>query len=153
MYQILLLVAGRWFVGWIFPARDLEILDDPIPEKLYCGRNGKNSHNCCYNGGKEYNEDPEKGLEIKEQTDGAQENGINDEKKCKDGSLNITHEVNKCDLWKHMVHSLDKEPSSTGKTKNEGGAKTNLMTKFEEAEENEEPLLVSYKPLMKSTEV
>ena len=31
-----MLVGARWLAGLIFRWSDLEILDDPIPERLYC---------------------------------------------------------------------------------------------------------------------
>ena len=34
--QVLALVGARWLAGLIFRWGDLEILDDPIPSKLYC---------------------------------------------------------------------------------------------------------------------
>lgn len=114
-------------MGWIFPAKDLEILDDPIPDKLYCGRN-----NCTPMKLKGYtshaNEDVsevENGLEMKssERQQQPPPNG--------DGPFNITDEMNNCDLWKHMVSNLEKESPSAVK---HNGVKTNLMSKFDEAE-------------------
>lgn len=124
---MLLLVIGRWLVGWCFPKGDLELLDDPIPEQLYCRGKRKG--------------DPEKSLtELEELRDSVDE----EEKKVPNGGLaaehniNITDEVNRCDLWKHMVRHLDKEPNAgslrnravDGKSSN---ARTNLSKKFEEA--------------------
>ena len=130
---MLLLVAGRWLVGWVFPAKDLEILDDPIPEKLYCGRHCTPDRidctGCCSKNGSDNSSDVERGLTMTDDIDGKYE-----EKKQVD--INITREMNNCDLWKHMVGTMDREPSSS----NGGGrtnAKSNLISKFEEAQMNE----------------
>ena len=44
--QVLMLVGARWMAGLLFRWSDLAILDDPIPEKLYCqhfrNKNNKN---------------------------------------------------------------------------------------------------------------
>ena len=31
-----MLVGARWLAGFLFRWSDLELLDDPIPEKMYC---------------------------------------------------------------------------------------------------------------------
>ena len=30
------LVIGRWLIGFAFSKHDLDLLDDPIPDSLYC---------------------------------------------------------------------------------------------------------------------
>lgn len=132
-------------MGWIFPAKDLEILDDPIPDKLYCGRNnctplklkGYKSH------ANEELSEIENGIEI--QIEDKQQPPAADG----DGPFNITKEMNNCDLWKHMVSNLEKEsPSSTKHHE----VKTNLISKFNEVHVNGNGASAS-SPLYKTTEV
>ena len=56
-----------------------------------------------------------------------------------ESTINITREVDRCDLWKHMVRSLDKEPvkpvtpddsNTVTHSKVNGSAKTNLLNRF-----------------------
>ena len=174
--QVLLLVAGRWLVGWVFPAKDLEILDDPIPEKLYCGRRCTPHKMASSNdSGASDSADPEKGLEISEDLDSKylDESRRDAKKPSMDGSLNMTQEVNNCDLWRHMVGSMDKQPSSSS-LKRTNSAKANLLNKFDEVEmggasnqgdvggasnqgdvggASDRVELVGHQPLFKSTEV
>lgn len=119
---MLLLVAGRWLVGWCFPKRDLDILDDPIPDKLYCSKKKKG---CIDNG------ESEKGsLDEADSSEPVANGGLHHLVK-KDTDINISREVDRCELWKHMVHTLDKEPV------NEIKARKNLSKKFEmEMEKN-----------------
>ncbi len=164
---MLLLVAGRWLVGWVFPAKDLEILDDPIPDKLYCGRRCT-PHKMASSSDSGANDtlDPEKGLEISEDLDSKylNESRRDIRKPSMDGSLNMTQEVNNCDLWRHMVGSMDKQPSSAS-LKRSNSAKANLLDKFDEVEmgggsnradvggASDGVELVGHQPLFKSTEV
>ena len=116
LVQVLLLVGGRWLVGWCFPRRDLEILDDPIPEAFYCRKYCKP---CA-----EDADDVESGklvsfANVDEEKDSP--STASRSKRDHKGELealqvqskiNITEEVDRCDLWKHMVRSLDKEPGT-----------------------------------------
>lgn len=121
--QVLLLVVGRWLVGWCFPRRDLEILDDPIPEAFYCRKYCK----LC----EEDSDDVESG--ILGDTDGLVDDKHAGESHTRSrtsdahagqleglkaqSKINITEEVDHCELWRHMVRSLDKEPDSPLKCK------------------------------------
>ncbi len=148
---MLLLVAGRWLVGWVFPAKDLEILDDPIPERLYCGRHCTpdkiNCSGCCNsdnNNEGDNSSDVEKGLVMRDDIDGVNSTDRHP------ADINMTREMNNCDLWKHMVGTMDKEPVvANGRSSNGRGslvanssraslvARANLISKFEEAENTE----------------
>lgn len=108
-------MVGRWLVGWCFPRRDLEILDDPIPEAFYCRKYCKS---CT-----EDADDVESGKLIDYDRQGEQKGTLTDSTKRRDhkgeleslkvqSKINISEEVDRCDLWKHMVRSLDKEPGS-----------------------------------------
>lgn len=133
-------------MGWCFPKKDLEILDDPIPEELYCGRRCKPCHE-----GSEI----EKGLNSSD--DGLEEvdgNGASMLPSEGESHINITQEMDRCDLWKHMVHNLESEPSlSINGKKENGGVKcrANLNERFDKE------LLNSSEPgkslLYQSTEV
>ena len=148
--QVLLLVAGRWLVGWIFPAKDLEILDDPIPEKLYCGRrctpDKVSSSNGCCNNNSDDSSDLEKGLEMKDDIDGKHLEENASRKSSNDKPINITREMNNCDLWKHMVGSMDRNKQQQQQQQQPAGdqsassqrrssVKTNLLSKFDEADD------------------
>ena len=70
------------------------------------------------------------------------EEGKTGEATGKKHDFNMSEEVDRCQLWKHMVHHLDKEPLSPKKSQlrnrsSEGRdssvAKANLSKKFEEA--------------------
>ena len=130
------MVIGRWLVGWCFPKRDLLILDDPIPDKLYCQRKST----CCEDG-KDSEKDPEKGID---ELDGRVESV--------DTDINITREVDRCDLW-HMVHKLDKEPNNHIRVANslatQNGGVHNVQVELEMQDESATPTLSSYK----STEI
>ena len=120
-------------MGWCFPRRDLDILDDPIPDKLYC----KKKSSCIDQ------RDSERGS-IEEGTDSAAivENGGPPPLIKKDTDINMTCEVDRCELWKHMVHKLDKEPSCRV-----ASCKKNLCEKFEQEMDKRkyEPMSTSYK--------
>lgn len=115
------MVVGRWLVGWCFPKRDLLILDDPIPDKLYCKRRCYDT-SCC-----EGEKDVERGLE-------EIDSNPNDNLGSVDADINMTREVNRCELWKHMVHTLDKEPTSLVRQRNheEAISRKNLSVKFQQ---------------------
>lgn len=124
------MVIGRWLVGWCFPKRDLLILDDPIPDKLYCQRKST----CCEEG-----RDPEKGID---ELDGRVASA--------DTDINITREVDRCDLW-HMVHKLDKEPIRVANSLalQNGGVPSSVEVEMEVQDESATPTLSSFK----STEI
>ena len=128
--QVLLLVGGRWLVGWLFPKGDLDILDDPIPESLYCKCRQRQ-----YDIEKGPLEEEEVSSEAKESEEAPQQLSIE--------HVNISEEVDRSQLWKHMMHKLDAEPTSGPKSqvRNRGSeqrpgydVKTNLNKKFDEVE-------------------
>lgn len=103
------MVISRWLLGFCFSKHDMELLDDPIPDTLYCKP--------CRTKQKALD------LEGNESVDtlGSSAQGSSQDvvvtseplplQNCshdghKEGSFNITHEVDKCDLWKHMVKDL-----------------------------------------------
>ena len=76
--------------------------------------------------------------------------------------INITQEMDRCDLWKHMVHNFEKEPSScvtksdSKKKENglNGGVKCRANANETEMLLDSEPVLTSHKSLLyQSTEV
>lgn len=121
-------------------------MDDPIPEKLYCRRQ------CC---GKpcprgDIEVDVEKGIEETD-FDPVTNAGLNDNSV--ETEINMTREVNRCDLWKHMVRTLDKEPHNVHNAKDDsernGNVRKNLSSQFEDEMNKHsditEPVLNSYK--------
>ena len=116
--QVLLLVVGRWFLGFVFCKRDLELLDDPIPDKLYCKRFRYRKDNATTTTAKTLEEGK---VESEDVVDGS----INDEEDManlavinpgykRSSSMNMTKEVDQCDLWRTMplVRNLDAPPAS-----------------------------------------
>ena len=142
--QVVALVIGRWLLGFVFSKHDLELLDDPIPDSLYCRpcqtkQSGKvlteleikgSLQDSLSNSGHLYQDNV--------QEDGFQEDGVviceplgmngnytSDSggvvgsmvQQQPEASFNLTHEVDQCDLWRNMVKNLDAPlPSPQSKT-------------------------------------
>lgn len=115
-------MISRWLLGFCFSKHDLELLDDPLPDALYC-RPCRDKHRRS------------KPLEI----EGTSVDTLGSSTQCsaqdvavtleptadqshvcphQTDSFNITHEVDKCDLWKNMVKSLDAPLPSPRETSN-----------------------------------
>ena len=105
-----MLVAGRWLVGWCFPKGDLDILDEPIPESLYCKRRRRH-----YDIEKGPLEEEEVSSEAKESEEAPQQDIEH---------VNISEEMDRCQLWRHRMHQLDTEPT--------GGAKSQVRNRGSE---------------------
>lgn len=99
-FQVLFLVVGRWLAGFLFLKHDLEILDDPIPDKLYCKRF---VHHI------DQQKATEEGNDLIEREEEAKSDQVRSPPvlKQRDSNFNLTREVDKCDLWKNMVRRLD----------------------------------------------
>ena len=104
-------MVSRWLLGFCFSKHDLELLDDPIPDALYCKpcrdkhRKSKplqlesgttNSVDTLGSSAQEVVMMEPLGSELDRSS--FQHN---------DDSFNLTHEVDKCDLWRNMVRGLD----------------------------------------------
>ena len=134
--QVLMLVVGRWVVGWLFPKGDLDILDEPIPDSLYCIKCRRRQY------------DIEKGpLEEDEVSSEAKESEEAPQQQQQQPSIehvNISEEMDRCHLWKHTLRKLDAEPTSgaSSQVRNRGSeqrpgynVKTNLNKKFDQVEQ------------------
>ena len=110
------LVVGRWLLGFAFSKHDLELLDDPIPDTLYCKRCRQKDAT------KSKVTDPEGSSKDSESYDleeyrnfpiTVEPSGSNGSINIKSApsklndSFNLTREVDKCDLWKNMVKNYD----------------------------------------------
>lgn len=132
-------MIGRWLVGWCFPKGDLDILDEPIPESLYC-KCKRDCHRDIEKGPLE-EESRESSAEAKET-----EADMSSTQQKVEHDINITEEVDRCQLWRHMVHKLDNEPSAAASSKSQlrnrgsegkpsSAARKNLIKTFEAADE------------------
>ena len=115
--QVLLLVLGRWLAGFFFSRKDLHILDDPIPEKLYCKR---------------FREDGKKDIEegAGHEIEGfdsplPDRNGGVPQPVEKEPDINITQELDKTELWRNMVRHLDSPLPSPRRQARHGVSATN----------------------------
>jgi hypothetical protein len=117
-------------LGFCFPHRDLNLLDDPLPKELYCRRfRDENSSKDAESGaaGLEESDDHTDNGEIPPPIDlneavtsepmGEGEGGAPLARNALfgvkgDSSFNITQEMDKCDVWRNMVKSYDAPPQS-----------------------------------------
>lgn len=131
--QVVALVVGRWLLGFWFSKHDLELLDDPIPDTLYC-------RPCRDKQAKTKTLDLE-GNGSFDTLASSSPNGstkdvaiISEPAPCtaaqRESSFNITTEVDRCDLWKNMVKTMDMPPTvgrtqsgSEGRVEEEGEGK------------------------------
>lgn len=117
-------MLGRWLAGFFFSWRDLEILDDPIPAKLYCKAFRKDERKGSLKG----LEEGEADIDSKEPGVDEVDGGERGETRKVNGNLpsksfNMSQEVDRCDLWRNMIHNLDAPPPSPRKTtRRHGGA-------------------------------
>ena len=118
--QIVALVFGRWLLGFAFSKHDLELLDDPIPDSLYCRKcRQKNLTKMGLSQGSSKDSvsdsyDIEACRDFPVTVEPVASNGsIPSESHNKlNDSFNLTREVDKCDIWKNMVKTLDAAPGS-----------------------------------------
>ena len=128
------LLLGRWLLGFCFPHSDLELLDDPLPSKLYCRRFRETSPTKDIEVGLE---EPDGDIadgesqpvnlngtaitsEPRGQRDEEEEEEEDGEPSARnalfgvkgDSDFNITQEMDNCDLWKNLVKTYDAPPSS-----------------------------------------
>ena len=105
-------MIGRWLLGFFFSKHDLELLDEPIPNFLYskcCRTNQQKSKDLEGNlsldtlGESSSHSSGQDLLAVTSEPLSHQHN-LQDSHK---DDFNITHEVDKCDLWKNMVKNLD----------------------------------------------
>ena len=100
--QVLLLVVGRWLIGFCFSRRDLAILDDPISEKFYCKRFRREGSETDLEAGQSML--PSGDSEEKLESTDIKTNGTAPKQP---ESINMTKEMDRCDLWRNMVRNLD----------------------------------------------
>ena len=148
LLQVLLLVIGRWLIGFVFSRRDLEILDDPISEKLYCRRfrtskeGGKDKTAFVENGeltafGSEndspimmrdpHEEEEKKGgggggggasgsssaKQRKNRRKRVREGDVIEERRDQEEEINMSREVDHCQLWRSMLHDYNSPPTAS----------------------------------------
>lgn len=105
-------MIGRWLLGFCFSKHDMALLDDPIPDRLYCKPCRQQKDKLPPPG------DMPPDMEACESVDtmgsstqcSAQDVVVTSEPTPHldpNDSFNITREVDKCYLWKNMVRSLD----------------------------------------------
>ena len=104
---------GRWLVGFLFSKHDLELLDDPIPDKLYC----------C----KRYRVQDRKEI-LSEEGMAEPLEDVDDKQSGHDlprkrSGINITQEVDKCDLWRN-IRKLDAPMPSPRRNARYGAKRT-----------------------------
>ena len=115
-------------LGFCFPHRDLNLLDDPLPKELYCRRfreEGPSKDAESGEAGLEESEDHTDNGEVppielnKAVTSEpmGEEGGAPSARNALfgvkgDSSFNITQEMDKCDLWRNMVKTYDAPPQS-----------------------------------------
>lgn len=122
-------------MGFAFSKHDLELMDDPIPDSLYCrpcrdmdsgkpkphtDMESKGSEDTLSNSAHfDVPDGGEDGVVISEPLRGNGYRGaISLPQQQLEESFNLTHEVDKCDLWKNMVKNLDAPlPSPHAKSK------------------------------------
>ena len=147
--QVLSLLLGRWMLGFCFPHSDLELLDDPLPKRLYCSRFREGSPSKDVESGAVGLEDHTDNREIPpisinevvtDEPYGEEplsaRNVLFGVKK--DSDFNITQEMDKCDLWRNMVKNYDAPPLSPhSSSKSKGSAP--IITIEEDSEMQHQP--------------
>ena len=129
--QVLTLVLGRYLLGFIFSKHDLGLLDEPIPDKLYCKRFREQESRCDHGSAEEGLAGSDETIDgpaaEEDHTDDNLEEVVTSEPLSetynarnplfnnRGQSFNISQEVNKCDLWKNMMKKLDAPPPSPRK--------------------------------------
>ena len=111
--QIVALVVGRWLLGFWFSKHDLELLDDPIPDSLYCRpcrdkQTGTKALDLEGNGSYDTLDSSSPNISTKDVAivcDAPPSTGQ------QESNFNITTEVDRCDLWKNMVKTMDTPPT------------------------------------------
>ena len=127
--MVLLLVLVRWVLGCVVPKRYMEYLDDPLPEFMYrlpCKRRQMRDEPGVEMGNlMEFQVEPyarpSTGMSTSSQgtpiftitgeTDGPSEHCSNHKKKS--DHINITAEVNKCSLFRHLDHKTNNQHTKT----------------------------------------
>lgn len=119
--QVVTLVVTRWLLGFCFSKHDIELLDNPIPDSLYCrpcdpktlshsspraidleGGAGVESVDTLDRGSAHCSTDNMLVTsEPKSVAASGRSNGYH--RKQRIDSFNITEEVDRCDLWKNLV--------------------------------------------------
>lgn len=113
--QVVALVVARWLLGFWFSKHDIELLDDPIPDALYC-KPCRDKHSKSKPLDLEGNPSIDT---LASSTQCSSQDVVTSEPTSNPGnvcprhrldSFNITTEVDRCDLWRNMVKSLDTSP-------------------------------------------
>ena len=148
LLQVLLLVIGRWLIGFVFSRRDLEILDDPISEKLYCRRfrtskEGEKDKTAIVENGEltafgsendspimmrdPHEEEEKKGgggggggasgsssaKQRKNRRKRVREGDVIEERRDQEEEINMSREVDRCQLWRSMLHDYNSPPTAS----------------------------------------
>lgn len=123
--QVVTLVITRWLLGFCFSKHDLDLLDDPFPESLYCRpcrdkqqrskpldlnlHINNNSSVDTLGSSTQCSTQEDVAVTLEPKPGGLAADADHHQHVCLqyDDDFNITHEVDKCDLWKNMVRSHD----------------------------------------------
>ncbi len=115
------LMIIRWLLGFCFTRKDLKVLDDPLPEKLYCKRCEvhvkKNSERNLEEGSSNSDEIDGVGNVVTEEPPAIDQNltpdrNLQRKERRSASDFNITQEVDKCEIWRTMVKDLESPYSS-----------------------------------------
>jgi hypothetical protein len=104
--MVLMLVGARWLAGFIFRWSDLEILDDPIPERLYCQHFRQKNHTPNLTELEGGGEGEESDLDDKPEASNRTRKKHAPPSKRK-SDINMTQAVDNSGIWKNMVRKLD----------------------------------------------
>jgi hypothetical protein len=104
--MVLMLVGARWLAGFLFRWSDLELLDDPIPEKMYCRsvrqwKQGSGGDDLEGAGGED--DKPESGASNGTHTNKSPHAPPGKRK----SDINMTQAVDSSGIWKNMVRKLE----------------------------------------------
>ena len=131
------LMIIRWLLGFCFTRKDLKVLDDPLPEKLYCKRCEvhvkKSSEKILEEGTCSTNSDEIDGFGniVTEEPPAIDQNISPDhaqqrKERRSASAFNITQEVDKCEIWRTMVKDLDTPYSSPKRTAEYSGTRPSI---------------------------
>lgn len=142
---MLTLLLGRWILGFFFPHGDLELLDNPLPKKLYCRRFREESPTKDIEVGLEETDNDaldseSQPIEMNEIMTSEPETGDQNLSARnalfganKSSEFNITEEMDNCDLWKNLVKNYDAPPQSPRQKNNESSRSVVIQEEKEES--------------------
>ncbi len=132
------LMIVRWLLGFCFARNDLEVLDDSLPENLYCKKCTKKSSEKNLEEGSSNSDEVDCVVceEPSATNDILSPSRISQRTERHSASeFNITQEVDKCDIWKTVVKDLDLPYSSPVRTAGDSSRPFITVTDAEKMEE------------------